>query len=141
VTGYYSPNRYGSTGIEARWEQELSGQAGINPIESTIRDLFGSETAGANVELTIDSDLQTMAYNSLGPHNGAIVVLDIQTGETLVLASKPSVNPNTLFVVDDPAQADAYWSSIANDEVNRPFVTRANLGVYTPGSTFKTVSA
>ena len=141
VTGYYSPNRYGSTGIEATYEQELSGQVGINPIESTIRDLFGREKEGADVQLTIDSELQTMAYNALGPYNGAIVVLDIQTGETLVLASKPSVNPNTLFVVNDPAQADAYWSTIANDEVNRPFVTRANLGVYTPGSTFKTVTA
>lgn len=141
VTGYYSPNRYGSTGIEATFEQELSGKVGINPIESTIRDLFGREKAGADVHLTIDSELQTMAYNALGPHNGAIVVLDIQTGETLALASKPSVNPNTLFVVNDPTQADAYWNSIANDEANRPFVTRANLGVYTPGSTFKTVSA
>lgn len=141
VTGYYSPNRYGSTGIEATYEQELSGQIGINPIESTIRDLFGREKAGANVELTIDADLQTMAYNRLDGLNGAIVVLDIQTGETLVLASRPSVNPNTLFVVDNTAQADAYWDTIANDEENRPFVSRANLGVYTPGSTFKTVTA
>lgn len=141
VTGYYSPNRYGSTGIEATYEQELSGQAGTNPIESTIRGLFGREKAGANVELTINADLQTIAYNALGPHNGAIVVLDIHTGETLVLASKPSVNPNTLFVVDDPSQADAYWESLANDEEDRPFVSRANLGVYTPGSIFKTVTA
>lgn len=141
VTGYYSPNRYGSTGIEATYEQELSGQAGTNPIERTVRDLIGREQAGGNVELTIDSDLQTMAYSSLAGNNGAVVVIDIQTGETLVLASKPTVNPNTLFVVNDPADADAYWNSIANDDVNKPFVTRANLGVYTPGSTFKTVTA
>src|SRR5699024_6926728 len=141
VTGYYSPNRYGSTGIEATYEQELSGQAGTNPVESTIRGLFGREKAGANVELTINADLQTIAYNTLGPHNGAIVVLDIQTGETLVLASKPSVDPNTLFVVDDPSQADAYWENLASDDENRPFVSRANLGVYTPGSIFKTITA
>ena len=141
VTGYYSPNRYGMTGIEATYEQELSGQAGTNPIETTVRDLLGREQAGANVELTIDADLQTLAYNSLGGNNGAIVVIDIQTGETLVLASKPSVNPNTLFVVDDATAADAYWDTISTDEVNKPFVTRANLGVYTPGSTFKTVTA
>lgn len=141
VTGYYSPNRYGSTGIEATYEQELSGQTGTNPIEGTIRSLFNREKAGANVELTIDADLQTMAYSSLGPYNGAIVVLDIQTGETLVLASKPTVNPNTLFVVNETAEADAYWKTLTEDEENRPFVSRANLGVYTPGSTFKTVSA
>ena len=141
VTGYYSPNRYGSTAIEARWEQELSGQAGINPIESTIRDLLGREKEGADVHLTIDSELQTMAYDRLSGLNGAIVVLDIQTGETLVLASRPSVNPNTLYVVNDTSQADAYWATISTDEENQPFVTRANLGVYTPGSTFKTVTA
>lgn len=141
VTGYYSPNRYGSTGIEATYEQELSGQTGTNPIERTVRDLFGREKAGANVELTIDADLQTMAYNYLGGNNGAIVVLDIKTGETLVLASRPTVNPNTLFVVNETAEADAYWSQIESDEVNKPFVSRANLGVYTPGSTFKTITA
>ena len=69
------------------------------------------------------------------------MVLDIQTGETLVLASRPTVNPNTLFVVNDTAEADAYWASIEGDEVNKPFVSRANLGVYTPGSTFKTITA
>lgn len=141
VTGYYSPNRYGSTGIEATYEQELSGQAGANPIENTVRDILGREQAGANVELTIDADLQTFAFNQLQGLNGAVVVIDIRTGETLVLASRPSVNPNTLFVVSDTAEADAYWNSLANDDVNRPFVTRANLGVYTPGSTFKTVTA
>lgn len=141
VTGYYSPNRYGMTGIEATYEEELSGQTGINPIESTIRDLFGRERSGADVQLTIDSELQTLAYNHLAGTNGAIVVLDIKTGETLVLASRPTVNPNTLFVVNDATQADAYWNSIKDDEVNKPFVSRANLGVYTPGSTFKTVSA
>ena len=141
VTGYYSPNAYGMTGIEAAYEEELSGQVGSNPIEQTLRDLFGQEQVGADVELTIDSELQTIAYNAMTDNNGAIVVLDIETGETLVLASKPTVNPNTLYVVDDIATAEAYWETIADDEVNKPFVTRATMGLYTPGSTFKTVSA
>ena len=141
VTGYYSPNRYGSTGIEATYEQELSGQTGTNPIENTMRELLGQEQTGANVELTIDSDLQTMAFNSLAGNNGAVVVIDIQTGETLVLASRPTVDPNTLFVVDDPSAADAYWSTLSSDDAGRPFVSRANLGLYTPGSTFKTITA
>ncbi|MCO5223891.1 MAG: penicillin-binding transpeptidase domain-containing protein [Thermomicrobiales bacterium] len=141
VTGYYSPNAYGMTGIEATFEEELSGQAGTNPIEQTIRSLFGREQAGADVEMTIDSDLQTLAYNAMGNNHGAIVLLDIKTGETLVLASKPTVNPNSLYVVSDSTDANAYWDTIANDEANRPFVTRSTMGLYTPGSTFKTVSA
>lgn len=141
VTGYYSPNRYGATGIEATHEEHLSGSSQTNPIERTVRDLFGRPQRGADVQLTIDSELQTLAYNSLGPINGAIVVLDIRTGETIVLASKPSVNPNTLFVVNDATTADAYWTSLNTDTTNKPFVTRANMGVYTPGSTFKTISA
>lgn len=141
VTGYYSPTRYGSTGLEATHARELSGQAGVNPVESTIRDLLGMETEGSDLTLTIDADLQTYAADLLGDSNGAVVVLDVQTGETLVLASYPTVDPNQLFYVDDSSGAIAYWEGLEADAANRPFVARANQGVYTPGSTFKTITA
>lgn len=141
VTGYYSPNAYGMTGVEATYEEYLSGEAGTNAIEQTFDELLNRDLVGADVQLTIDSDLQTLAYEAMGNNRGAIVLLEIESGETLVLVSKPTVNPNTLYVIDDSAEAESYWDTIANDEESKSFVTRATMGLYTPGSTFKTVSA
>ncbi len=140
VTGYYSPVMYGSTGLEATHEQELSGQAGTNSIKTTIKDLLGMPQTGADLHLTLDADLQQQAMDLLGDSTGAVVVLDIQTGETLVLASNPVYDPNRLFTAGNDPEAAAYWNSLLEDP-ETPLVTRANIGLYTPGSTFKTVTA
>lgn len=140
VTGYYSPMMYGATGLEATWEQELSGKSGTNSIVQTIRSLLGMPQTGANLNLTLDAELQNTAMAMLDGSTGAVVVLDIETGETLVLASNPTVDPNQLFTTGNDPEATAYWDSLLNDPTT-PLVTRANIGLYTPGSTFKTVTA
>ena len=140
VVGYYSPLMYGATGLEATYQRQLSGQAGNNSIERTVRDLLGMPQTGADLHLTLDTELQNMAMNMLDGSTGAIVVLDIQTGETLVLASRPTYDPNMLFTTGTDAEAAAYWNALLDDS-QAPLVTRANLGLYTPGSTFKTVTA
>lgn len=140
VTGYYSPLMYGATGLEATYEDALSGQAGNNAIEQTIRGMLGMPQEGSDLHLTLDSNLQTSAMTMLGDSEGAVVVLDIQTGATLVLASDPAIDPNRLFTTGNDTEAAAYWDSLVNDP-SSPFVTRATQGVYTPGSTFKTVTA
>jgi peptidoglycan glycosyltransferase len=69
-------------------------------------------------------------------------VIDVKTGDVLVLASSPTYDPNKLFTTS-PAENEAakqYWHSLVNDP-DTPLVTRAALGLYTPGSTFKTVTA
>lgn len=139
VVGYYSPLMYGATGLEATWEQELSGEAGNNSIERNIRALLGMPQQGANLNLTIDTDLQDMAAGLLDGNAGSVVVLDVQTGATMVLASNPTFDPNRLFTTGNDPDAAAYWQSLLDDP-SAPLVTRSNLGVYTPGSTFKTVT-
>jgi peptidoglycan glycosyltransferase len=140
VTGYYSPLMYGSTGLEATYEQELSGQSGSNPLERTVRDILGMPQQGSNLNLTLNAELQTMATGMLGDSRGAVVVLDVQTGATIVLASNPTFDPNQLFTTGHDPEAAAYWAQLLNDP-GTPLVARANQGVYTPGSTFKTVTA
>jgi peptidoglycan glycosyltransferase len=140
VIGYYSPLMYGSTGLEATFEQELSGQAGNNSIERTVRDMLGMPQEGSNLNLTLDTALQNSALNMLGDSQGAVVVLDVQTGATLVLASNPTYDPNRLFTTGNDPEAAAYWDALLDDP-ETPLVVRANQGVYTPGSTFKTVTA
>lgn len=139
VVGYYSPLMYGSTGLEATWEQELSGEAGNNPVERMVRGLLGMPQTGANLNLTIDTELQRMATNLLDGNAGSVVVLDAQTGATMVLASNPTYDPNRLFTTGNDPEASAYWEALLDDP-STPLVTRSNLGIYIPGSTFKTVT-
>jgi penicillin-binding protein A len=139
VTGYYSPMMYGSTGLEATYEGELSGD-GRNSFENTFRQLLGMTPQGNNLVLSLDADLQTQATNMLGSSRGSVVVLDVQTGATLVLASNPTFDPNQLFTTGNDPEAAAYWNLLLEDP-STPLVVRANQGVYTPGSTFKTVTA
>lgn len=140
VVGYYSPLMFGATGLEATYEQELSGQAGNNSIERTIRELLGMPQTGADLHLTLHTELQNSTAGMLGDSMGAVVVLDVQTGETLVLASNPTYDPNMLFARENEVDASNYWNMLLNDP-RAPLVTRANIGLYTPGSTFKTVTA
>lgn len=139
VTGYYSPMMYGSTGLEATYEGELSGD-GRNSFENTFRQLLGMTPQGNNLVLSLDADLQTQAMTMLGDSRGSVVVLDVETGATVVLASNPTFDPNQLFTTGNDPEAAAYWNSLLEDP-STPLVIRANQGVYTPGSTFKTVTA
>lgn len=81
---------------------------------------------------SLNADLQTTAYNSLGDRRGAVVVIEPSTGRILAMVSKPDFNPNTI------AQD---WDTLVNDENNSSLLNRATNGAYPPGSTFKVVTA
>ncbi|MDQ3045569.1 MAG: penicillin-binding transpeptidase domain-containing protein, partial [Chloroflexota bacterium] len=86
--------------------------------------------------------LQRTAHEALAGRLGSVVLLDVQTGEVLVLASNPNYDPNQLFTLN-PEERDTavvYWQSLLGDP-DRPLVLRATDGLFTPGSTFKTVAA
>ena len=63
---------------------------------------------GSDLQLTLDTDLQTAATTMLGESQGAVVVLDVRTGATLVLASNPISDPNQLFTTGNDPEAAAY---------------------------------
>ena len=140
VCGYFSPMKYGSTGLEASFDDMLSGDD--RTFDAELDRLLGRYPEGADLRLTLDAGLQQEAHDLLGGRTGAIVVIDVHTGAVIVLASSPFFDPNRLAAVDDEtaAQAGSYWEQLQSDE-SRPLVTRATSGLYTPGSTFKTVTA
>lgn len=140
VTGYYSPGRYGSTGLEFRYEEQLQGLATTSGLDRALSRLLNEPTSGVNLNLTLDSIVQTRAADLLGDNAGAVVVLDVRTGATIALVSNPRMDPNQLFSPVATPSVTQYWDQL-NDAPDSPFVTRANLGLYTPGSTFKTISA
>jgi penicillin-binding protein A len=132
VVGYYD-EVYGMSGIEKKFDKELSGKTvnGIKDVLSFIDFSKDEPKGGNNVVTTLNSNLQKKAYELLGNKRGSIVALDPKTGEVLAMVSKPGFNPNTL-------KED--WEKLSQD-VNTPFLNRAVSGLYPPGSTFKAVTA
>ncbi|MGH2559854.1 MAG: peptidoglycan D,D-transpeptidase FtsI family protein [Thermomicrobiales bacterium] len=142
VSGYYSPLLYGKTGLEANYDDELRGEVGGNPIEAALNNLLGRELEGNDLVLTLDAELQGLAHDLLAGRPGAVVVIDVETGAVLTLASNPHYDPNALDVLsaEDRDAAEAYWEELIDDS-SRPLLLRATQGLFTPGSTFKVVTA
>jgi len=132
----------GKFGIEKRWEKKLRGQGGGQQIEvdasgQRLRVLGEAEaTAGQSLVLTLNADLQQKAEAALQDKEGAIVVLEVHTGEVLALVSHPTFDPN-LFARG--IRSDE-WRSLIEDPL-RPLNDRAIQGQYPPGSTFKVMMA
>ena len=132
----------GKTGIEQRMESELRGHAGTLRIEVSaagrvMRELSRVEgTAGGDLTLTLDENLQTYAMRRMAGESAAAVVIDVANGDIVALASSPGFDPN-LFVFGIGARD---WNALLQDEY-RPLAAKAVTGAYPPGSTFKPVVA
>ena len=95
--------------------------------------LSSDKYQGDQVITTIDSRLQQASYDALGSSKGAIVVLEPDTGKILAMVSKPDYDPNEIDVI---------WSEIVEKEENNSvLLNRASCGKYSPGSTFKVITA
>jgi len=122
----------GKTGIEELANFYLM-ESNSNPVVQVANEITETKSLGDNVIVTLDAELQQVAYEALGDHNGAVIAVNPKTGEVLAMASKPSFDPNT--IVED-------WDSIVNDSSSEgPLLNRCTQGLYAPGSTFKIVMA
>lgn len=132
----------GKTGLERFYEKELHGHSGYQHVETDacgrlVRVLYRTEpVAGSNLYLSLDSELQRVAYEALEEYKGSIVVMDPNNGEILAFVSKPGFDPN-LFVQG----IDANTYSALRDSPERPLFNRALQGQYPPGSTIKPLVA
>lgn len=129
----------GRAGIEKEFDALLQGEAGgaifrVDPsgnrINPPIQQVFPKQ--GRDLTLSLDIDLQRAAEKALGDFElaGSAVVLDVSTGEVLVLASKPDYDLS-LF---SPRISGATW---ADAMARGALFPRAIQGVYAPGSAFK----
>lgn len=146
VTGYYSPLLFGGSQVEAAYDEFLAGQQGGNPVESWLDGILHRARPGYDVVLTVDLELQRLADELLAGRPGAVILMDPETGELLTLAGSPGFDPNQLYITADNASEERiaavqqYWQQLVNDPA-APLVFRPTLGEYTPGSTFKTLTA
>ena len=132
----------GKVGLEAKKEDLLCGKAGAKRVEvnatgRVMRELDRREgQPGADLQLTIDADLQEYAQARLAGESAAVVVIDCETGDLRAISSTPSFDPN-LFV-RGISVAD-YQALTQNN--HRPLANKTVQGTYPPGSTFKMITA
>ncbi|HEU0295627.1 MAG TPA: FtsW/RodA/SpoVE family cell cycle protein [Anaerolineales bacterium] len=124
ITGYTDAT-YGQAGLEATLDDYLRGLKG-NPTSMIFWNnlLYGMDPTGLDVRLSIDLDLQSRSDEMMFSHRGAVVLLNAQSGEILVMASHPTFNPNHL------AESG---SKLLNDP-GKPLINRATLGQYPAGT-------
>lgn len=134
--------RVGKNGIEKTYDLALRGKAGtseveVNSIGRVIRELSRDEgKPGAEMVLTLDRELQQFAVDRLGQESGAVAVVDIHSGEVMVLASTPGFDPAAFA----QGMTEDYWRQLTSDPKG-PLTNKAIAGQYAPGSTFKTMVA
>ena len=156
---YYSQNDIiGKTGIEYVFEEYLKGKNGTKQIDmavdgTTTAEYIAEEAiAGSDVVLTIDANLQKTAEVALASNiqkiatggfgkaydakAGACVVMNVNSGEVLAMASYPDYNPGD-FIGGISTEA---WNNYTNNEA-KPLVNKAMQNSYSPGSTFKMITA
>ena len=154
---YQKDAQVGVGGTEQSFETYLRGKDGTRVVEVTpsgriVRTVSRTEPEpGDDVELTIDINAQAAAEQSLvsqveatrqsegnPPVPGAAALLmKPETGQILAMASYPSYDPNTLV----PTITQAQWDAMNADSAHAPLLNRVDGGLYSPGSTFKLVTA
>ncbi|MCI5045138.1 MAG: penicillin-binding protein 2 [Aquisalinus sp.] len=149
--------RLGRAGLERQHDETLRGQAGSLTVQVNAHGRVIEEypndgdrpVQGQSLGLTIDSELQIEAKRILAepfiepaegeepePVSASAVVMEIETGDILVMASVPAFDPNEFNV----GVSASRWRELNNSPYN-PLLNKTLNGVYPPGSTFKLITA
>ena len=134
--------RIGRIGVENSFEKDLAGIPGtrkmeINAVGREIRELDRLEpVAGMDIYLSLDARLQKIGFDAMKDESGSAIMMDVNTGEILMLVSTPSFDPNIFNYPIDSAT----WKNLNGNE-RKPMVNKSISEHYSPGSTFKIVVA
>src|SRR5437867_10440501 len=139
---FYQGDVEGKSNIEKGMDDYLRGKPGVRylrrnakgTIDGVIRE--DPPKQGANVFLTLDARIQTIAEEALRAVSRAgAVVIDPNNGNILAMASVPSFDPNAFI----PSIKAKDWQALRKDEAD-PLVNRA-ISALPPGSTFKLITS
>ncbi len=134
IVGYSTTVR-SRAGLEASENDFLTGSnTNLSTVlDTTFDKLKGATIQGNDLHLTLDPKAQRVALNALGGKCGAAVAIEPKTGRVLAAVSSPTYDPNLIEGNYRQASASKFGCP--------PLVNRAAAGLYTPGSTFKVVTA
>jgi len=132
----------GKTGLERFYDSMLGGDKGqqkvfinsIGQITQVVERIPSSK--GHDLTLSIDTELQRRAEELMEGQKGALVAMDVRTGELYCLVSKPEFDPNLFVNQLSPAQ----WRQLVEDP-DKPLQNKVIQGAFAPGSIFKILVA
>lgn len=148
--GYTMNDLYGQNGVEYVFESYLKGKNGKRQIDMSVGGGIVNEyteeeaVSGSNIVLTIDANLQAVAEKALeetitksgeiakdakDADSGAIVVMNVKTGEVLAMASYPYYSPNSW---EGGRIEQEIWNNYNSNEAGRPLINRAISSAYAP---------
>ncbi len=149
---YWQNNFEGVSGLEAYYDQLLSGRVGKKLYERSAKNISDEETTfivdlpieGKDIQTSIDADLQEYTYKALKKFvdekqfkGGVAIIMDIETGQILTLTNYPEYDPKKMIPNPD---RNEYIKNI-NVDKSTPLLNRAIAGTFAPGSTMKPVFA
>jgi len=137
----YSTQGRARAGLERSENAYLTAaNANLGTIWNKITDkLKGTTVRGNNLVLHLKVGAQKLAESLLKGKCGAAVVLNPKTGAVYVMASSPTYNPNRIESAS--GYANIIHAPAACPGSSAALLNRATQGLYSPGSTFKTVTA
>lgn len=164
VLGFVGTDQQGLSGLEAYYEDELSGTPG-RVITATnaagdempfAYEMYYDAEDGNSLVLTIDEviqhylekNLEMALYDNNVQNKVAGIIMDVNTGGILAMATKPDFDPNEPFTIVDP-EDQAAVDALTGDErtakrsevLNEQWRNKAISDAYDPGSTFKILTA
>lgn len=134
--------KIGKQGLEKSLEQKLRGVPGGQRIEVTARGKLVKELdpkpdrSGQSVQLTIDQGLQLYAARRMGDQSGALVAMDVASGDILAFVSMPAFDPNSF----SEGIGRTEWRMLSEDD-HIPLLNKVAQGLYPSGSTIKPAMA
>jgi penicillin-binding protein 2 len=129
--------------IERGYNEKLFGKTGLKNVEVNSRRQFVrlideiQSVPGDDIKLTIRKDLQEFVYNRLSTEeSAACVVMDVHTGAILSFVSYPGYDNNIFNSKIDRAVLNELYKN-----PYKPMINKVMSGLYSPGSTFKMITA
>ena len=134
--------KIGKQGLEKTLEPHLRGTPGGQRVEVTARGKLVKELdpkpdrSGQTVQLTIDQGLQQYAARRMGDQSGALVAMDVTSGDLLAFVSMPAFDPNSF----SEGIGRTEWRMLSEDD-HIPLLNKVAQGLYPSGSTIKPAMA
>jgi penicillin-binding protein 2 len=134
--------KIGKQGLEKSLEHYLRGTPGGQRVEVTaggrlVKELDPKpDRSGQTVQLTIDQGLQQYAARRMGDQSGALVAMDVASGDMLAFVSMPAFDPNSF----SEGIGRTEWTSLSKDD-HIPLLNKVAQGLYPSGSTIKPAMA